>query len=94
MFTFLLKDISDYYCSEPEKKGQQDLTKRRKEERSGSPTTDDDQKMRSANRESFFTGNFAYEKFRIALQTTGFSDIIALRNRGIRGMDSLRKQYE
>lgn len=50
--------------------------------------------MRSANRESFFTGNFAYEKFRIALQTTGFSDIIALRNRGIRGMDSLRKQYE
>lgn len=47
MFTFLLKDISDYYCSEPEKKGQQRT--RRKEERSGSPPTDDDQKMRFAN---------------------------------------------
>ena len=47
MFTFLLKANSDYYCSEPEKKGQQRT--RRKEERASSPTTDDDQKMRSAN---------------------------------------------
>ena len=65
MFTFLLKDISDYYCSEPEKKGQQRI--RRKEERSSSPTTDDDQKMRSANpvdtEIKCKSGKFLYRKF-------------------------------
>ena len=74
------KEISDYYCSEPEKKGQQsDLTK---EERSSSLTTDDDQKMRSAP-ESFFTGNFAYEKYFVSLYKLPSSDIIAFRNRGM-----------
>ena len=65
MFTFLLKDISDYYCSESEKKGQQRT--RRKEERASTPPTDNNQEMRSANpvdtEIKCKSGKFLYRKF-------------------------------
>ena len=62
MSTFLLKDISDYYCSEPEKKrSTKDLTKKKNDPVHRQLMTI--RKMRSAKSGKVsLQENFAYEK--------------------------------